>query len=56
LGKLDVIQNSLIIFVANRGVVAEDTYTITPVLTLIAVIPLLTLPIIMLFPKTRSNG
>jgi len=33
-----------------------DTYTIRPVLILIAAIPLLTLPIIALFPKTRSNG
>lgn len=37
------------------GILA-DTYTITPVLTSIAVIPLLTLPIIMFFPRTRSNG
>ena len=33
-----------------------DTYTITPVLTFMACIPLLTLPIIAQFPKTRSNG
>lgn len=33
-----------------------DTYTIRPVLIVIACIPLLTLPIIALFPKTRSNG
>jgi MFS transporter, FSR family, fosmidomycin resistance protein len=33
-----------------------DTYTIRPVLTLVACIPLLTVPIIALFPKTRSNG
>jgi FSR family fosmidomycin resistance protein-like MFS transporter len=33
-----------------------DTYTIRPVLTVITCIPLLTIPIIALFPKTRSNG
>jgi MFS transporter, FSR family, fosmidomycin resistance protein len=33
-----------------------DFYTIRPVLTIVAFIPLLTLPIIALFPKTRSNG
>ena len=33
-----------------------DAYTIRPVLILIAGVPLLTLPIIALFPKTRSNG
>lgn len=33
-----------------------DTYTIRPVLLVIAVIPLLTLPIIALFPQIRSNG
>ncbi|MBU1564708.1 MAG: MFS transporter [Proteobacteria bacterium] len=33
-----------------------DSYTIRPVLTLVAFVPLLTLPIIALFPKTRSNG
>jgi FSR family fosmidomycin resistance protein-like MFS transporter len=33
-----------------------DTYTIRPVLTVIACIPLFVLPIIALFPKTRSNG
>jgi FSR family fosmidomycin resistance protein-like MFS transporter len=33
-----------------------DAYTIRPVLLLIAAIPLLTLPIIAVFPKTRSNG
>lgn len=32
-----------------------DTYTIRPVLSLIACIPLLTIPIIAFFPKTRSN-
>jgi FSR family fosmidomycin resistance protein-like MFS transporter len=37
------------------GILA-DTYTIRPVLLVIAAIPLLTLPIIALFPKTRSNG
>lgn len=33
-----------------------DSYAIRPVLTIIAFIPLLALPIIALFPKTRSNG
>ena len=33
-----------------------DTYTIRPVLTVIACIPLFVLPIIALFPKTRSSG
>ncbi len=33
-----------------------DFYTIRPVLTIVAFIPLLTLPIIALFPRTRSNG
>lgn len=33
-----------------------DTYTIRPVLTVIACIPLFAVPIIALFPKTRSNG
>ncbi|TKB24444.1 MFS transporter [Desulfopila sp. IMCC35006] len=33
-----------------------DMFTIRPVLTCIAVIPLAALPIIALFPKTRSNG
>ena len=33
-----------------------DMFTIRPVLTCVAVIPLLALPIIALFPKTRSNG
>ena len=33
-----------------------DIYTIRPVLTCVAVIPLLALPIIALFPKIRSNG
>ena len=33
-----------------------DIYTIRPVLTIIAFIPLFTIPIIALFPKTRSNG
>lgn len=33
-----------------------DTYTIRPVLTVMACIPLFIVPIIMLFPKTRSNG
>ena len=33
-----------------------DYYTIRPVLTIIAFIPLFTLPIIMLFPKTHSKG
>ncbi len=33
-----------------------DIYTIRPVLMAIACIPLLTVPIIMMFPKTRSNG
>ncbi|MFH0785445.1 MAG: MFS transporter [Pseudomonadota bacterium] len=33
-----------------------DSYTIRPVLTIIAFVPLLTLPIIALFPTTRSNG
>jgi hypothetical protein len=35
----------------ERGYVA-----IRPVLTLIAFIPLFTIPIIALFPKTRNNG
>ncbi len=34
----------------------SDIYTIRPVLTSIAVIPLLALPVIALFPKIRSNG
>jgi MFS transporter, FSR family, fosmidomycin resistance protein len=33
-----------------------DFYSIRPVLTVIAFIPLFTLPIIALFPRTRSNG
>jgi FSR family fosmidomycin resistance protein-like MFS transporter len=33
-----------------------DFYTIRPVLTIVAFIPLLTLPIIALFPRTRCNG
>ena len=33
-----------------------DTYTIRPVLTVLACIPLFVVPIIVLFPKTRSNG
>lgn len=33
-----------------------DFYSIRPVLTIIAFVPLLTLPIIALFPRTRSNG
>jgi FSR family fosmidomycin resistance protein-like MFS transporter len=33
-----------------------DIYSIRPVLILVACIPLLTLPIIAFFPKTRSNG
>ncbi len=33
-----------------------DFYTIRPVLTIIAFVPLITLPIIAFFPKTRSNG
>ena len=33
-----------------------DTFTIRPVLTLIACVPLLAIPVIALFPKTRSNG
>ncbi len=33
-----------------------DIFTIRPVLTCIAVIPLLALPVIALFPKTRSNS
>jgi FSR family fosmidomycin resistance protein-like MFS transporter len=33
-----------------------DTYTIRPVLTIIAFIPLCTVLIIALFPKTRCNG
>ena len=33
-----------------------DTYTISPVLSVIAGIPLLIIPVISLFPKTRSNG
>lgn len=33
-----------------------DFYTIRPVLTIIAFVPLVTLPIIAFFPKTRSNG
>ena len=33
-----------------------DAYTIRPVLTVIACIPLFAVPIIALFPKTRSNG
>jgi FSR family fosmidomycin resistance protein-like MFS transporter len=33
-----------------------DTYTIRPVLTVMACIPLFVVPIIVLFPKTRSNG
>ncbi len=33
-----------------------DTFSIRPVLTLMACVPLLTLPIIARFPKTRSNG
>ena len=33
-----------------------DIYSIRPVLTIIAFIPLFTIPIIALFPKTRSNG
>ncbi len=33
-----------------------DTYTIQPVLTLMTCIPLFAIPIIILFPKTRSNG
>lgn len=33
-----------------------DTFAIRPVLTVIACIPLFALPIIGLFPKTRSNG
>lgn len=33
-----------------------DTFTIRPVLTFIAFIPLIAVPIIGLFPKTRSNG
>ncbi len=33
-----------------------DIYTIRPVLIVIACIPLLTIPIIALFPKTRSNS
>ena len=33
-----------------------DFYAIRPVLTIIAFVPLLALPIIALFPKTRSNG
>ncbi|MFH2094001.1 MAG: MFS transporter [Pseudomonadota bacterium] len=33
-----------------------DFYTIRPVLTIVAFIPLLTLPIIALFPKTHNNG
>lgn len=33
-----------------------DSYTIRPVLTIMAVVPLLTLPLIALFPKVKSNG
>jgi len=33
-----------------------DAYTIRPVLTVMACIPLFAVPIIALFPKTRSNG
>ena len=33
-----------------------DSFTIRPVLTIIAFIPLLALPVIVLLPKTRSNG
>ncbi len=33
-----------------------DVYTIRPVLTVIACVPLFAVPIIALFPKTRSNG
>jgi len=33
-----------------------DIYSIRPVLMVIAFVPLLTIPIIMLLPKTRSNG
>ncbi len=33
-----------------------DSYSIRPVLTVIAFVPLLALPIIAFFPKTRSNG
>jgi MFS transporter, FSR family, fosmidomycin resistance protein len=33
-----------------------DTYSIRPVLILVACIPLFTLPVIAFFPKTRSNG
>lgn len=33
-----------------------DTFTIRPVLTVVAVLPLLALPIIALFPRVRSNG
>ncbi len=33
-----------------------DTYTISPVLAVIACIPLLIIPVISQFPKTRSNG
>ena len=33
-----------------------DTYTIHPVLTSLTCIPLLVVPVIASFPKTRSNG
>lgn len=33
-----------------------DAYAIRPVLTVMAVVPLLTLPLIALFPKVKSNG
>ncbi|KJS01251.1 MAG: MFS transporter [Desulfobulbaceae bacterium BRH_c16a] len=33
-----------------------DTFAIRPVLTLVAFIPLLAIPVIALFPRTRSNG
>jgi len=33
-----------------------DTFTIRPVLTAVAILPLLALPIIALFPRIRSNG
>jgi MFS transporter, FSR family, fosmidomycin resistance protein len=33
-----------------------DSYAIRPVLTVMAVVPLLTLPLIALFPKVKSNG
>ena len=39
-------------FVGNLA----DIFTIRPVLTCVAVIPLLALPVIALFPKIRSNG